>query len=84
MSPVTCWVEQELEDVSFGVDRSLEVHMRRLRAKLTPEAVWHEPRFHSRRHPPPRLRCFFHRSALFCPAAAFVKDKTSRITLRRR
>ena len=24
MSPVTCWVEQELEDVSFGVDRSLE------------------------------------------------------------
>jgi len=25
MSPVTCWVEQELEDVSFGVDRSLEV-----------------------------------------------------------
>src|SRR5467141_1054277 len=44
-----------------------------------PNPVWHSPRFHSR--PATLLRtlfCPFHRSALFLPAAALVKEETSR------
>src|SRR5580658_9855929 len=47
--------------------------------QTTPYPVWHSPRFHSR--PATLLRppfCPFHRSALFLPAAALVKEETSR------
>src|SRR5580704_10939200 len=47
--------------------------------QTNPNPVWHSPRFHSR--PATLLRppfCPFHRSALFLPAAALVKEETSR------
>jgi hypothetical protein len=47
--------------------------------QTTPNTVWHSPRSHSR--PATLLRppfCPFHRSALFLPAAAQVKEETSR------
>src|ERR1700722_1936498 len=47
--------------------------------QTNPHPVWHSPRFHSR--PATLLRppfCPFPRSALFLPAAAQVKEETSR------
>src|ERR1700758_5421548 len=47
--------------------------------QTNPKPVWHSPRFHSRPATLPRPPfCPFHRSALFLPAAALVKEETSR------